>query len=76
MSESGKFYVAFLIIAFVACNQDFEAPKHHRVRRFLQFQNISRILVSTTLSVDKFRSFKNGNFVAVSYKCERQHSEG
>lgn len=46
MSENGKFYVAFLIISFVACNQDFEAPKHHRFRRFLQMQNTSKILVS------------------------------
>lgn len=47
MSES-KFYVTLLIFAFVACNQDLEAPqKHHRVRRYLTFQNGTRILVST-----------------------------
>lgn len=47
MSENGKFYVAFLIIiAFVACNQDFEAPKHHRIKRYLRFQNGSRMFVS------------------------------
>lgn len=49
MSESAKFYVTFLIIVVVTSNQDIEAPQHHRVRRFLTFQNNTRILVSQLL---------------------------
>lgn len=48
MSEIGKYFIVFVFIVIVACNQELQDERqnqHQRVRRALKFQNNTRILV-------------------------------